>query len=150
MMPPRMMTQSAGWATAAPRGGRISRRTGRGHGRTSGQSDFKNLIKEEFCPSNEMQKLETELWNHTMVGAGHAMYTDRFHKLARLVPPLVTPENKRNERYAYGLASQIRGMVAAMEPTTIQKVVQIAGTLTDEAIRNGSIKKNPEKRGNRG
>ncbi|GJQ94383.1 hypothetical protein Tco_0005522 [Tanacetum coccineum] len=38
-------------------------------------------------------------------------------------------------------------MVAIMEPTTIQKVVQIAGTLTDEAIRNGSIKKNPEKRG---
>ncbi|GKB77061.1 putative reverse transcriptase domain-containing protein [Tanacetum coccineum] len=34
------------------------------------------------------------------------------------------------------------------EPSTIQKVVQIAGTLTDEAIRNGSIKKNPEKRGN--
>ncbi|GJU02048.1 putative reverse transcriptase domain-containing protein [Tanacetum coccineum] len=45
---------------------------------------------------------------------------------------------------------KIRGMVAATEPTTIQKAVQIAGTLTDEAIRNGSIKKNPEKRGNRG
>ncbi|GKB21225.1 putative reverse transcriptase domain-containing protein [Tanacetum coccineum] len=28
--------------------------------------------------------------------------------------------------------------------------MQIAGTLTDEALRNGSIKKNPEKRGNRG
>ncbi|GJZ78148.1 putative reverse transcriptase domain-containing protein [Tanacetum coccineum] len=41
-------------------------------------------------------------------------------------------------------------MVAATEPTTIQKVVQIAGTLTDEAIRNRSIKKNHEKRGNRG
>ncbi|GJT07103.1 putative reverse transcriptase domain-containing protein [Tanacetum coccineum] len=41
-------------------------------------------------------------------------------------------------------------MVAIMEPTTIQKAVQIAGTLTDEAIRNGSIKKNPKKRGNRG
>ncbi|GJT24488.1 putative reverse transcriptase domain-containing protein [Tanacetum coccineum] len=41
-------------------------------------------------------------------------------------------------------------MVAAMEPTTIQKAVQIADTLTDEAIRNGSIKKNPEKRGNKG
>ncbi|GKB77649.1 hypothetical protein Tco_0944544, partial [Tanacetum coccineum] len=36
------------------------------------------------------------------------------------------------------------------EPTTIPKAVQIAGTLTDEAIRNGSQKKNPEKRGNRG
>nr|GEW78665.1 reverse transcriptase domain-containing protein [Tanacetum cinerariifolium] len=31
-----------------------------------------------------------------------------------------------------------------------QKAVQIVGTLTDEAIRNGSIKKNPKKRGNRG
>ncbi|GJZ60138.1 putative reverse transcriptase domain-containing protein [Tanacetum coccineum] len=41
-------------------------------------------------------------------------------------------------------------MVAATEPKTIQKAVQIAGTLTDEALRNGSIKKNPKKRGNRG
>ncbi|GKG56570.1 hypothetical protein Tco_0579894, partial [Tanacetum coccineum] len=39
-------------------------------------------------------------------------------------------------------------MVATTEPMTIQKAVQIAGTLTDEALRNGSIKKSPEKRGN--
>nr|GEV26996.1 hypothetical protein [Tanacetum cinerariifolium] len=38
----------------------------------------------EFYPSHEMQKLETKLWNHAMVGAGHAAYTDRFHELARL------------------------------------------------------------------
>ncbi|GKE06010.1 putative reverse transcriptase domain-containing protein [Tanacetum coccineum] len=30
------------------------------------------------------------------------------------------------------------GMVAVTEPTAIQKVVQIAGTLTDEALRNGN------------
>nr|GEX84146.1 hypothetical protein [Tanacetum cinerariifolium] len=47
------------------------------------------------------------------VKVGHAAYTDRFHELARLVPHLVTPKNKRIER-------------------------------------NGSIKKNHEKRGNRG
>ncbi|GKB52069.1 putative reverse transcriptase domain-containing protein [Tanacetum coccineum] len=41
-------------------------------------------------------------------------------------------------------------MVAAMEPTTIQSVVLKVGVLTDEAIRNGSIKKNPKKRGNGG
>nr|GEV39384.1 putative reverse transcriptase domain, ribonuclease H-like domain, aspartic peptidase domain protein [Tanacetum cinerariifolium] len=74
----------------------------------------------------------------------------RFHKLAMLVPHLVTLKGKRNERYMYGLYLQIQGMVAAIEPKTIQKVVQIAGTLTDEALRNGSIKKNPKKRGNRG
>ncbi|GKC43868.1 putative reverse transcriptase domain-containing protein [Tanacetum coccineum] len=41
-------------------------------------------------------------------------------------------------------------MVAAMKPSTIQKAVQIIGIQTDEAIRNGSIKKNPEKRGSGG
>ncbi|GKF55380.1 retrotransposon protein, putative, ty3-gypsy subclass, partial [Tanacetum coccineum] len=40
-------------------------------------------------------------------------------------------------------------MVAAMEPKTMQKVVQIFGALTDEAVRNGSIKK-VEKKGNMG
>ncbi|GKF64794.1 hypothetical protein Tco_0188242 [Tanacetum coccineum] len=40
-------------------------------------------------------------------------------------------------------------MVAAMEPKTIQKAVQISGVLTDEAVRNGSIKK-VEKKGNVG
>ncbi|GKG37954.1 reverse transcriptase domain-containing protein, partial [Tanacetum coccineum] len=63
--------------------------------------DFMTLTREEFCPSNEMKKLKTELWNHAMVGAGHAAYIDRFHKLAR--------------------------MVAATEPTTIPSVVLKAG-----------------------
>ncbi|GJZ72448.1 putative reverse transcriptase domain-containing protein [Tanacetum coccineum] len=112
-------------------------------------NDFKFMMIEEFCPSHEMQKLETELWNHAMVGAGHAAYTDRFHELARLVPHLVTLESRKIERYVYGLAPQIREMVEAMEPKTIQKAVQISGALTDEAVRNGSIKK-VKKRGNVG
>ncbi|GKA05060.1 reverse transcriptase domain-containing protein [Tanacetum coccineum] len=72
----------------------------RGREATVGMSweDFKTLTKREFCPSNEMQKLETEWWNHAMVGPGHAAYTDRFHELARLVPYLVTPKGKRIER----------------------------------------------------
>nr|GEV09094.1 putative reverse transcriptase domain-containing protein [Tanacetum cinerariifolium] len=81
----------------------------------------------EFCPSHEMQKLESELWNYAMVGAGHAAYTDRFHELARFVLHLVTPESRTIERYVYGLALQIREMVAATEPKTIQKAVQISG-----------------------
>ncbi|GJW42785.1 reverse transcriptase domain-containing protein [Tanacetum coccineum] len=81
---------------------------------------------------------------------GHAAYTDRFHELARLVPHLVTLENKRIKRYIYCLALHIRAMVAATEPTTIQSVVLKVGMLTDEAIRNGSLKKNIEKIGNSG
>ncbi|GJW49261.1 reverse transcriptase domain-containing protein [Tanacetum coccineum] len=92
-------------------------------------NDFKYMMIQEFCLSHEMQKLESELWNHAMVGAGHAVYTDRFHELARLVPHLE--------------------MVAATEPKTMQKDVQILGALTDEAVRNGTIKK-VKKRGNVG
>nr|GEZ59131.1 hypothetical protein [Tanacetum cinerariifolium] len=82
-----------------------------------------------------------------MVGAGHAAYTDRFHELARLVPHLVTSESRKIERYIYDLAPQIRRMVAATKLKTIQEDVQIYGALTDEVVRNGSIKK-IEKRGN--
>ncbi|GJV36187.1 putative reverse transcriptase domain-containing protein [Tanacetum coccineum] len=77
-----------------------------------------------------------------MVGAGHAAYTDRFHKLARLVPHLVTPETKKIERYIYGLALQIYRMVAATEPRIIQSAILKAGVLTDEAVRNESLKRN--------
>ncbi|GJW12245.1 putative reverse transcriptase domain-containing protein [Tanacetum coccineum] len=96
-------------------------------------NDFKFIMIQELCPSHEMQKLESELWNHAMVRAGHVAYTDRFHKLARLVPHLITPESRMIERYVYGLAPQMRGVVAATEPKTIQKVVQISSALTDEA-----------------
>ncbi|GJT86520.1 putative reverse transcriptase domain-containing protein [Tanacetum coccineum] len=48
-------------------------------------------------------------------------------KLARLVPHLVTSENKRIEMYIYGLDPQIHKMMATMEPTTIQSVILKAG-----------------------
>ncbi|GJT16304.1 reverse transcriptase domain-containing protein [Tanacetum coccineum] len=86
-------------------------------------NDFKFMMIQEFCPSHEMQKLESELWNHVMVGAGHVAYTDRFHELARLVPHLVTPESRMIKRYVYGLALQIHKMVATTEPKTMQKAV---------------------------
>ncbi|GJZ40070.1 reverse transcriptase domain-containing protein [Tanacetum coccineum] len=31
-------------------------------------NDFKSMMIQEFSPSHEMQKLESELWNHAMVG----------------------------------------------------------------------------------
>ncbi|GJU68877.1 putative reverse transcriptase domain-containing protein [Tanacetum coccineum] len=89
-------------------------------------NNFKLMMIEEFCPSHEMQKLETELWNHAMVEAGHAVYTDRFHELPRLVAHLVTPKSRKIKRDMYGLA-------LATEPKTMQKAVQISGALTNEA-----------------
>ncbi|GJR94862.1 putative reverse transcriptase domain-containing protein [Tanacetum coccineum] len=82
----------------------------RGREATIGMSwnDFKTFLVEEFCPSNKMEKLENEFWNHIIVGANHVAYTDKFHELAKLVPHLVTPEYSRIKRYIHGLAPQIR------------------------------------------
>ncbi|GKA24376.1 reverse transcriptase domain-containing protein [Tanacetum coccineum] len=87
-------------------------------------NDFKSMMIQEFCPSHKMQMLESELWNHVMVEAGYAAYTNRFHELARLVPHLVTPKSGIIKRYVYGLAPQIRGMVVAIEPKTMQKAIK--------------------------
>nr|GFC24918.1 reverse transcriptase domain-containing protein [Tanacetum cinerariifolium] len=146
-MPPRVMTRSVGRPAAESLRGRTSVRVGRGgRGRRPGEvltrwiKKMENMqemsgcsvdqkvkytvgLFMEFCPSHEMQKLETELWNHAMVRAGHVAYTDRFYVLARLVPYFVTPDSRKIERYVYGLAPQIHGMMAVTEPKTIQKVV---------------------------
>ncbi|GKC04018.1 putative reverse transcriptase domain-containing protein, partial [Tanacetum coccineum] len=79
------------------------------------KNDFKALLVEEFCLSNEIERLENEFWNHKMVAANHAAYTDRFHELAKLVPHLVTPELTRIKRYVAGLAPEIRGMLKSNE-----------------------------------
>ncbi|GJY42344.1 reverse transcriptase domain-containing protein [Tanacetum coccineum] len=93
----------------------------RGHEAAIGMSwvDFKALLMEEFRPSNKMEKLESEFWNHTMVGANHARYTDRFHELAKLVPHL---------------------------PTMIQSAILNAGILMDEVVRCGTLTRTSEKR----
>nr|GEX42960.1 hypothetical protein [Tanacetum cinerariifolium] len=36
------------------------------------KTDFKALLVDEFYPSNEMEKLEIEFWNHKMVGVDHS------------------------------------------------------------------------------
>ncbi|GKD44027.1 putative reverse transcriptase domain-containing protein [Tanacetum coccineum] len=170
-MLPRMTKRSAGRQTAAPRGRRTGGRTGIGGGRTGeptsivggrtsdqdGQGGDEGVLKDYdgkggaityTCWIKKMESVED------MSGCGanqKVKYTtSSFIGVDELVPHLVTPDNKRIERYIYGLAPQIHAMVAATEPTTIQSAVLKAGMLSDEAIRNGSLKKNTEKRGNGG
>nr|GEX13553.1 putative reverse transcriptase domain-containing protein [Tanacetum cinerariifolium] len=108
--------------------------------------EFKALLVEEFYPSDEMEKLENEFWNHTIVGANHTAYTDRFYELAKLVPHLVTPESKRIGRYIHGLVPQTHGMLRATQPTTIQSAIFTAGILTNKVVRCGTLSKGSEKR----
>nr|GEZ50625.1 putative reverse transcriptase domain-containing protein [Tanacetum cinerariifolium] len=109
-------------------------------------NDFKVLLTTDFCPRNEIEKLESEFLNHSMVGADHDGYTDRFHELAKLVPHFITPEAKRVTRYINGLPSQIRRMLRATQPATIQAAILTTRILTDEAVRSGTLTKAGKKR----
>ncbi|XP_076916658.1 uncharacterized protein LOC143576460 [Bidens hawaiensis] len=95
---------------------------------------LKMLVLEEYCPRNELQKIEAELWNLTMVGSEVIAYTTRFNELARLVPHLVNPEYKRIEKYVWGIAPQIQSMVTSSKPSTVKEAISLAYSLTDEAI----------------
>ncbi|GJT06196.1 putative reverse transcriptase domain-containing protein [Tanacetum coccineum] len=92
----------------------------RGHEAAIGMTweEFKALLVEEFCPSNEMEKLETEFWNHAIVGANHAT-------------------QKRIGRYIHGLVPKNHGMIRATKPTMIQSAILMAEVLTDEVVRCG-------------
>ncbi|GJX81039.1 hypothetical protein Tco_0329188 [Tanacetum coccineum] len=161
-MPPRMRTQSDGRPVAESRGGGTGERVGRG-GRVRGHMGGNDKRVDELNGQMNDQGVGAnggikgvnrnvegvngaQVDNQGNVGsqngnvvneniqenvrnvlvnsnrADNAMYTDRFHEL---------------------------GMVAATEPKTMQKAMQISGALIDEAVRNGSIKK-IEKRGNVG
>ncbi|KAJ9566214.1 hypothetical protein OSB04_002180 [Centaurea solstitialis] len=101
--------------------------------------DFKKMLKDEFCPRSELQKLEAELWSHEMKGNDVTTYTTRFHELAKLVPHLVTPEQNRVDRYVWGLSPVIRGNVTAADPKTLQEAVNLANRLTNNAVRSGAF-----------
>ncbi|GJY72835.1 putative reverse transcriptase domain-containing protein [Tanacetum coccineum] len=113
------------------------------------ESNFKKLLMEEYCPDDEIQKLESEFWNHKMVGSDIDGYTARFHELARLVPHLVTPENQRVNLYIRSLAPEIKAHVTSSKPTTIQSVVSMANRLTTDGIKDEIFKKQENARNNK-
>ncbi|GKB68089.1 hypothetical protein Tco_0929501 [Tanacetum coccineum] len=48
------------------------------HG-TEGVVELMKLMTEVYCPRNEIQKMETELWNLTVKGNDLIAYTQRLH-----------------------------------------------------------------------
>ncbi|KAD3640598.1 hypothetical protein E3N88_29821 [Mikania micrantha] len=106
--------------------------------------DFKALLRAEFCPRNEIKKVETELLNLVMIGAGHLAYTTRFHELASLAPDIVPTLEKRIQRYIGGLPACMQGFILAAHPTTMEMAVTLSSTMTDVMVASGAIKKEAE------
>ncbi|KAI3756076.1 hypothetical protein L1987_55889 [Smallanthus sonchifolius] len=101
--------------------------------------EFKTMMKEDYCPRDEIQKLEGEFWNLKMEGSEIELYTTRSHELATMCPHMATPDYKRIELYIGGLVPQIQSMVTSSNPTTIQQTIRLAHKPTDQAVTQGTL-----------
>ncbi|GJY58771.1 reverse transcriptase domain-containing protein [Tanacetum coccineum] len=66
------------------------------------------LMTEVYCPRNEIQKMESELWNLTMKNNDLAAYTQRFQELTMMCTKMVPEEEDQNVARAYTAANNER------------------------------------------
>ncbi|GJW36249.1 reverse transcriptase domain-containing protein [Tanacetum coccineum] len=81
-------------------------------------TNMRKMTMEEFCPDEEVQRLENELRSLKLRDTNIAAYTQRFNELALLCPEVV-PTKKKN----------IKGETTSSRPTVLNKAVRMAHTL---------------------
>ena len=99
----------------------------------------KEVMKEEFCPRNEVKKLEDEFHTLAQDSGENLAYNTRFHELSLLLPHKVTPLPVAIEKYIGGLPMQIQDTVWGRNPATLEEAKRLAATLTDNHVKNGTL-----------
>nr|GEW19350.1 hypothetical protein [Tanacetum cinerariifolium] len=68
----------------------------------------RKIMTDEFCPTEEVQRLEDELRHLKLRDMNIVAYTERFNELALLCPDVVPNEKKKVELYIKGLPKIIK------------------------------------------
>ncbi|GJS71313.1 reverse transcriptase domain-containing protein [Tanacetum coccineum] len=108
--------------------------------------ELMKLMTEVYCPRNEIQKMETELWNLTVKNNDLTAYTQRFQELTMMCTKMVPEEEDRVEKFIGGLPDNIQGNVIAAEPTRLQDAVRIANNLMDQKLKGYAVRNAENKR----
>ncbi|GKD58912.1 reverse transcriptase domain-containing protein [Tanacetum coccineum] len=98
-------------------------------------AELMKLMTMVYCPRNEIQKMETELWNLVVKGNDLTAYTRRFQELVLFCTRMVPSEEEKAERFIGGLPDNIQGNVIATEPTKLQDAIRIANNLIDQKLK---------------
>ena len=117
----------------------VTQTLGLGEANAMPWADFVRRLKEEYCPREEIKRLEQEYGNLKMVGSEVEEYTIRHNELAVMCPGLSTPEYRRIEQYLAGLVPEIAGLVSARDPTTMLEAVRSATKMTNLKIAEGVL-----------
>ncbi|GKB13026.1 putative reverse transcriptase domain-containing protein [Tanacetum coccineum] len=78
---------------------------------------------QEFCPPEEIQRMEVELWNLRVKDSNISAYTQRFNELVLLCPEMVPSEKKKVKAYLRGLPKNIKGETTSSRPVVLNEVV---------------------------
>nr|GFB33829.1 putative reverse transcriptase domain-containing protein [Tanacetum cinerariifolium] len=95
---------------------------------------------------NEIQKMETELWNLTAKGNDLTAYTQRFQELILLCTRMEPDEEDIVERFIRGLPDNIQGNVIAANPARLQDAIRIANQLMDKKLHGYAARSAENKR----
>ncbi|GJS21024.1 putative reverse transcriptase domain-containing protein [Tanacetum coccineum] len=100
-----------------------------------GWTEMKKLITAEFCPAEELQRMENELWNLKVKEYNMVAYTQRFNELTLMCPRMVDPESVKVDAYIRGLSDNIKGEVTSSKPTNFNEVVRMAHKLMQQTLQ---------------
>ncbi|GJZ08951.1 putative reverse transcriptase domain-containing protein [Tanacetum coccineum] len=100
-----------------------------------GWTEMKKLMTVEFCPAEELQRMENELWNLKVKEYNMVAYTQRFNELALMCPRMVEPKSVKVDAYIRGLTNNIKGKVTSSKPTNLNEAVRMAHNLMEQKLK---------------
>ncbi|GKA89959.1 putative reverse transcriptase domain-containing protein [Tanacetum coccineum] len=102
--------------------------------------DLMKLMMKVYRPRNEIQKMETELWNLTMKSNDLAAYTRRFQKLTLLCTRMVFPEGRPIESMLESPRQHFQEHVDVCLNTILQDAIRLANSLMDQKLKGYAIR----------
>ncbi|GJZ15117.1 putative reverse transcriptase domain-containing protein [Tanacetum coccineum] len=95
-------------------------------------TEMKQLMTAEFCPIEEVQRMEHELWNLKVKEYDVVSYTQRFNELALMCPRMVEPERVKVDAFIRGLTDTIKGEVTSSQLAGLNEAVRMAHKLMEQ------------------
>ncbi|KAJ9552858.1 hypothetical protein OSB04_016903 [Centaurea solstitialis] len=106
--------------------------------RTMSWKSFVAKFRSQFCPLAATKKMEEEFLQLKQGTLSVQEYTTRFIEKSRFAEVYVPTEERRVERYIWGLTGSIREFVMGKDPTTFQAAINAAELIEREKDRQMS------------
>ncbi|XP_023742966.1 uncharacterized protein LOC111891113 [Lactuca sativa] len=120
--------------------GMVKEVRGREPAKNMSWDEFLRIFKETFCPRTTVKQFEEEFLKLEQGNMTVRKYTTKFTEKARFAEFYVSTEERRVERYIWGLRTAIHEFVQIQKPSTFQSAVDAAEGREREKNRQGKNK----------